>query len=391
MANINLLNFFNPEWTSNLLANGGSIQLPGVYVDPRSMVEELHYVALPLTSPYADLVGIDYTRTGDTLVIHNLVYAKYTGPNATTTVLSFANLNATVSIHDLSGSTWSIPVTASSDVIYGNSTDDVISGGSGNDVLWGATGNDILKGGSGDDTLRGDQGNDDLIGGEGIDTVDYSAYLRSSFTFVKDIHGVVAVRDIGRAGTQFDQGTDLLSGVEFMRFADGMVDVSALPFTYYGTSGKDTYVGTVYVDDINGGGGFDIIIAGGGNDLIRGGLGKDTLTGGKDKDAFIFDTKPSKTNVDKITDFNPKDDSIWLDNAVFTKLGSKGSISSPAKLNKAFFTLGTEAKDKNDYVIYDNKKGVLYYDADGSGNGKAVEVASFSNKAKLTVSDFFVI
>jgi hypothetical protein len=50
-----------------------------------------------------------------------------------------------------------------------------------------------------------------------------------------------------------------------------------------------------------------------------------------------------------------------------------------------------KAKDKNGYVIYDNKKGVLYYDADGSGKGKQVEIASLSKKLAMTYKDFFVI
>jgi Ca2+-binding RTX toxin-like protein len=137
--------------------------------------------------------------------------------------------------------------------------------------------------------------------------------------------------------------------------------------------------------------GDDSVKGGSKDDKIGGGLGKDVLTGGKGKDSFVFNTKASKTNVDKVTDFNVKDDQVNLDNAVFTKLGKKGTESKPVKMSKDFFTIGTKAKDKNDYVVYDNKKGVLYYDADGSGKGKAVEVATFSNKAKLTADDFFVI
>jgi len=144
-------------------------------------------------------------------------------------------------------------------------------------------------------------------------------------------------------------------------------------------------------EDVKGGTGDDKVKGGSKDDKIGGGLGKDVLTGGKGKDAFIFTTKASKANADTVTDFNVKDDSIHLDNAVFTKLGKKGSEKSPVKMSKDFFTIGTKAKDKNDYVVYDNKKGVLYYDADGSGKGKQVEIATFSNKAKLTIDDFFVV
>ena len=84
------------------------------------------------------------------------------------------------------------------------------------------------------------------------------------------------------------------------------------------------------------GGSFSDKISGGtGNDILSGGLGKDFLTGGKGKDTFVFDTKASKSNADKITDFNVKDDTIGLENAIFTKLGKPGT------LNKSFFTIGS--------------------------------------------------
>jgi len=150
-------------------------------------------------------------------------------------------------------------------------------------------------------------------------------------------------------------------------------------------------VGDVSNEKVTGGTGNDVVKGGSGKDKIAGGLGKDVLTGGKGQDAFVFNTKASKANVDKITDFNVKDDSIHLDNKYFAKLGSKGSEKSPAKLNKDFFTIGSKAKDKDDYLVYDNKKGVLYYDADGSGKGKAVEVATLSKNLKMTAADFFVI
>ena len=81
-----------------------------------------------------------------------------------------------------------------------------------------------------------------------------------------------------------------------------------------------------------------------------------------------------------------KDDTFHLENAIFKKVGSKTGT-----LKKDFFTIGSKAKDKNDYIVYDNKKGVLYYDADGSGKGKAVEIATLSKNLKMTYKDFFVI
>ena len=115
------------------------------------------------------------------------------------------------------------------------------------------------------------------------------------------------------------------------------------------------------------------------------------LTGGAGQDVFVFDTKPNrKTNLDTIRDFSVKDDSIWLDNKVFKKLG-KGSAAKPGKLDKKFLKIGDKAWDKDDHLVYDRKKGILSYDADGSGAGKAVEIAKLAKNLKLTHKDFFVI
>jgi len=159
-----------------------------------------------------------------------------------------------------------------------------------------------------------------------------------------------------------------------------------------GTSGRDKIAGLGGADLMLGFGGADVLFGGTDNDTLFGGSGKDTLFGGPGADTFVFDSKPSRTtNVDTIKDFNVRNDSIYLDNAVFTKVGSKGSLDAPAKLNKAFFKIGDKAADKNDYLIYNKITGVLSYDADGSGAGKAVEIAKLSKNLKLNYHDFFVV
>ncbi|MFC1455893.1 M10 family metallopeptidase C-terminal domain-containing protein [Microvirga arabica] len=159
-----------------------------------------------------------------------------------------------------------------------------------------------------------------------------------------------------------------------------------------GSPGADVMKGGAGQDHFTSLAGNDQIDAGLGNDILIGGAGKDVLTGGKGKDIFVFDTKANKaTNLDKITDFNVKDDGIWLENKVFAKLGKKGTEKKPAKLAKDFFTVGDKAKDANDYLIYSKAKGVLLYDADGSGAKKAVEIATLKKNLKMTEKDFFVI
>jgi Ca2+-binding RTX toxin-like protein len=158
-----------------------------------------------------------------------------------------------------------------------------------------------------------------------------------------------------------------------------------------GDASPEKTLGSAADDVFWGGSGKDTLSGGAGNDKLNGGLGNDLLNGGRGKDVFIFNTKLNKTgNVDKITSFSVKDDTIWLDNAIFKKLGS-GSELKPGKLKKDFFTFGSKAKDKNDYIVYDKAKGALYYDADGSGKGAAVKFAQLDKKVPLTSLDFLII
>jgi Ca2+-binding RTX toxin-like protein len=129
-----------------------------------------------------------------------------------------------------------------------------------------------------------------------------------------------------------------------------------------------------------------VIKGGSGRDTLNGGLGNDRLDGGSGKDVFIFDTKLSRSkNLDIITKFNVKDDTIKLDNAIFKKLGSKTGT-----LKEAFFKIGSVAQDRNDYILYDSKSGYIRYDADGSGKGAAIAFAKVASNLKMTTSDFFV-
>ncbi len=174
--------------------------------------------------------------------------------------------------------------------------------------------------------------------------------------------------------------------------SDGKASTSARLNADMWVNRADTIKGTSRSDKLSGFSGKDKLSGGSGNDKLFGGFGIDSLKGDSGKDAFAFDTRANtRTNKDKITDFKVQDDSIWLDNAVFTKLGRSGSENKPAQLKSSSFTIGDKAKDRNDYIIYNDKKGVLLYDADGSGRGKAVEFATISKNLAMTHKDFFVI
>jgi Ca2+-binding RTX toxin-like protein len=137
-------------------------------------------------------------------------------------------------------------------------------------------------------------------------------------------------------------------------------------------------------DRLRGTSGSDLIDGKGGDDTIWAKNGSDILSGGSGEDAFVFDTKPGSTNFDTILDFSPDEDTIRLNDSVFTVL-EQGSLST------GNFVIGDAAKGSDDYIIYNNKTGALSYDVDGNGSAAAVQFGVIDNLAKLAASHFIVI
>lgn len=97
------------------------------------------------------------------------------------------------------------------DNLFGFAGDDVMSGGTGDDFLFGGGGEDELNGNDGDDRITGGGGNDTVNGGAGFDTLvvfgnraDYSIDIAAGT--ITDLVG--------------PEGTDTLTGVEAIQFAD---------------------------------------------------------------------------------------------------------------------------------------------------------------------------
>ncbi|WP_162815552.1 PD40 domain-containing protein [Microvirga aerophila] len=166
---------------------------------------------------------------------------------------------------------------------------------------------------------------------------------------------------------------------------------TALMDTLSGSAGIDTLTGDAFGNVLIGNGSNDMLLGGLGDDKLWGGAGKDVLTGGNGKDIFVFDARPNKrTNLDKVTDYDVRNDSIYLDNAVFTKLGKNGTLDAPSRVDRKFFAFD-KAKDRNDYIVFNKKNGKVYYDQDGSGGKAMVEIATLKKNLKMTASEFFVI
>jgi serralysin len=163
-------------------------------------------------------------------------------------------------------------------------------------------------------------------------------------------------------------------------------DLRSLIENAIGGSGNDTIIGNAVANSLKGGSGADRLDGLEGADRLAGGRGNDILKGGAGRDVLVFDTRPSKTaNLDRIANFSVVDDTIHMDNAVFTKAGSAGRLASGA------FWKGAKAHDSSDRVVYDGGTGRLYYDADGAGKAAQTQFAQLSKGLKVTAADFFVI
>ena len=144
-----------------------------------------------------------------------------------------------------------------------------------------------------------------------------------------------------------------------------------------GTTGIDL-TGNEFVQSITGNAGANILDGQGGNDTLTGLLGKDF---------FVFSTALGAANVDAITDFNVADDTIRLENAIFTALTTTGVLSA------SFFKDNFLApRDADDRIIYNSNTGSLFYDADGLGTDfAAVKFAALATGLSLTAADFVVV
>jgi Ca2+-binding RTX toxin-like protein len=355
------------------------------------------YVEYDITgTSYANWSGILYWTDGANVQINYMLSGFVDALGNVTKTLEMSNLNLWTTVSDLQSNAWMVRLNQGNDRFEGNDYNDVIRAGYGNDLVIGYAGNDTLLGDQGDDTIGGGFGNDVLIGGDGYDVASFGG-ASSNYVFAKNADGSFTVTD-----TVGGWGTDTIYGIEALYFDNGTFSLSSLlpvdppapppppppptPEEVY--AGSDTLYGTSGGNTLKGYGGHDKLFGQGGNDYLFGGDGNDTLYGGSGKDAFVFDTKPHKsTNKDAIKDFKVVDDTIRLENAVFTKVGGNGTLKG-----SAFWANNTgKAHDKDDRVIYDKDSGVLYYDADGSGKGAAVAFATISKNLSMTNKDFYIV
>jgi len=136
-------------------------------------------------------------------------------------------------------------------------------------------------------------------------------------------------------------------------------------------------------DQLFGGAGNDNLLAENGDDLLSGGDGFDLLSGGNGADAFSFQS--TTEGADEITDFIGGLDTIQVSASGFGGgLVAGGTVS---------LVSGTDptASAATGQFLFDTDDGRLFWDADGTGGGAAVLIATLSNVPSLGASDFEVI
>lgn len=216
---------------------------------------------------------------------------------------------------------------------------------------------DIFKGSGADEAFMGLGGRDTIDGGSGVDMVLYHRDARRGGT------GNVTVNlETGKAIDGFGK-TDTLISIEGARTGDG-------------------------ADKLTGNAAANFFRAGAGNDILAGGLGNDTLYGEAGKDIFLFNTKLSaSTNVDTIGDFNVTDDTIRLDNAIFTQITGTGTLT----VAQFYKSAAGVANDASDRIIYETDTGKLFYDSNGNASGGSVHFATIGANLALTAADFVIV
>jgi Ca2+-binding RTX toxin-like protein len=257
-----------------------------------------------------------------------------------------------------------------------------------NDEINGLHGNDTLNGGGGSDATFGGQGSDlhivESAGDRPIELLNHGTdTVRSSisFTLGANLENLVLTGPSVINGTGNGLG-NAITGNSKANLLRGEAGDDVLS----GGGSKDVLDGGSGLDNLNGGSGKDTLTGGSDSDSLNGGSSSDHLTGGTGADFFVFSTAPASGNVDRITDFRRVDDTIRLDDAIFTALGVGPLAGSAFRANAT-----GNAADSSDRIIYEKDTGKLFYDADGNGAGARVQFALLANKATIKASDFEIV
>jgi Ca2+-binding RTX toxin-like protein len=226
-----------------------------------------------------------------------------------------------------------------------------IIGNSGVNSLTGTAYNDLITGNGGNDVMDGRDGSDVYL--VNISTERTAAEINDTgltgsdeLRFAATTAGqtlIVYGADLGLESLVIGTGT----GATAITTATTALNVNAAAaangLSLQGNYGNNTITGSSYAD------------------RLMGNRGNDTITGGGGADIFRFDsTLSASTNRDTLTDFNPSEDRIELENAIFSALLLTGPLSAAA------FSVGAAATNADQRILYNNLTGTLTYDSNGN-------------------------
>lgn len=311
---------------------------------------------------------------------------------------------------------------------------DVLDGGAGNDRLYGGVGNDLLQGGLGIDRMDGGLGDDRFYVDAPQDRVFEAANGGTDRVFASASYVLAAGQSVEFLTLEDPAGNGSLNltGNEIAQTLIGNADANRLDGgagadMLLGLSGNDRYVVDVAGDrvfeaadqgndtvmamtsyglqagqsielvylapaagatpmNLTGNEQRQTLIGNAGSNVLDGKGGNDILHGLAGNDIFQFTTALGPTNIDRIKDFSSPNDTIRLDQSVFTQL-STGFLAG-----NVYKDIANAPVDGDDRILYNSNTGVLLYDADGRGGTAAVIFAILDNRpASLLANDFLVI
>jgi Ca2+-binding RTX toxin-like protein len=269
------------------------------------------------------------------------------------------------------------------DLLQGHGGADTLLAWHGDDTLRGGAGNDYLEGFHGNDSLAGDGGADTLRGGLGDDryrvdsTDDVAIEVQDDLLFWGGPLSRPEGSDTVLASADWTLGDHLealvlLGAADLLGTGNGMANVLA------GNAGANLLRGEA---------GDDRIAGGAGADTLDGGAGRDRLAGGAGDDLFLLDAAGGGT--DAILDFTPGQDRIGLLAAAF----GDGFTAGMALVAGEDFVTDARGRPQGTgpQLIWQEGAGRLWFDADGTGAGARLLLATLQGAPALSAGDILLV
>ncbi len=176
-------------------------------------VSQVLKIVAPINGGGVNHIKIGIADTGDHVLDSGIFIANLTAGNIPGSGVVYQPGTGTSGDDQLTGS-------SKSEYFAAYEGNDTVFAGGGDDIVVGGLGDDAIYGGSGADEVEGDGGNDVLDGGSEIDTAVYAGNQSSYQISFDAATGKTTVSSL-------DDGIDLLSNIEQIKFKDGLFGLSA--------------------------------------------------------------------------------------------------------------------------------------------------------------------